>query len=268
MSTHELRILTVSAESPLNSLTLQSLYALNDADLIVHDQDLAKELRDLWSLDLQTHAIAPGMQHNIKTIENDVAGIASLLKRGQRVTRIALDLPSSLSRLHLEVKALQRQGVKYKLITSRDAFEKEAWQLKLPWLVNDQWDRFRIIESSNIKGDLNFWKNLASGSETLAIDSSLGSLKRFVEQLLEAGADPLRPVALVAHSPLQDPICWLTTLDEVDELLPQWKTKGATILYVGAWPRASSKGNQQDFWGPLAADAFQWLRTGTVTGVG
>lgn len=268
MSIHDLKILTVSANSTLNSLTLQALYSINEADLIVHDEVITDALYDFWSHTSRTLQVGAAQVKGSDAWESVIATISSTVKKGLRVTRIAADHPSHLNRLHEEVNELKKRGVKCRIIPHREAFEREAWQLKLPWLMDPESSRFRIIESTHLKGDATFWKELALASDTLAVDATQGALKNFVEQLLEAGADASRPVALVSYSPFQDPICWLTTLDEVDELLPQWKTKSATIFYVGAWPVATSRIQQPDFWGALAADAFHWLRTGTLTAMG
>jgi siroheme synthase len=268
MSHHDLSILTVSANNPLGSLTLQALLRINEADLIIHDDLIAEELRDFWSHGSRSLEIPSSPAGSAEILERTIAAIVSSFRSGQRVLRIVADQASLVNRLHEEVKELQRRRLKYRFIPNREAFEKEAWQLKLPWLTDHLSSRFAIIESLSLKADAAFWRELARGSHTLAVDAAQGSLKHFVEQLLEAGADPGRPVALVSHSPVQDPLCWLTTLDEVDELLPQWNSKASTLFYVGAWPQASSRGPQQDFWGPLAPEALQWLRTGRLTAIG
>ncbi len=260
MQTSELAIVGLAAGN-LDYLTLNGLSFIKDADVIVHDTGLDAEIRSLWSAQTRSIVLPQVAVSDEQHIEAEARLIVESIRGGQRVVRLSLDQPHLKKRLEAELKILKRLGVRQRIVPSLYALQKEAWDLRLPWLSELIPTQFRIIQSTSIRGDGPFWKQLAIGSDTLAIDLGQGKLHNFIDRLLLAGADPDRPVALVSHHPTQNPICWLTTLEEVDELLPQWKPQGATIVYIGTWPHAvRDSETNKNFWGSLETAAENWLR--------
>jgi siroheme synthase len=243
----------------LDQLTLSGLALIKDADVIIHDgeEETALEASRLTRKPCLVHT----PRYASSAIEAECRLISEWIRSGSRVVRLSHDDPEHRKRLERELGILRRNGVKTRFVPSLQALNQEAWNLRLPWLSESQGGKFRVIPSTQVRGDRNFWRYLAEEAQTLAVDVGRGKIDGFVERLLLAGADPERPVALVAHHPTQSPVCWLTTLEEVDELLPQWKPQGATILYIGTWPHAirDTEANQ-NFWGSLEAAAEVWLR--------
>jgi siroheme synthase len=243
----------------MDQLTLSGLALIKAADVIIHDgdEDVAREASQLAHKPCLIHT----PRYETSAIDAECRLISEWIRSGSRVVRLSHEDPEHKKRLERELHILRRNGVKARFVPSLTALHEEAWNLRLPWLIESQRGKFRVIPSTQVRGDRNFWRYLAEEAQTLAVDVGCGKIEGFVERLLLAGADPERPVALVAHHPTQSPICWLTTLEEVDALLPQWKPMGATILYLGTWPHAirDTEANQS-FWGSLEAAAEVWLR--------
>jgi len=243
----------------LDQLTLSGLALIKGANVVVYDAQLDAEIRAFGS-DQKHFPVHSGLQ-NGRPIEEECRHIADLIRRGSRVVRLSLDHDEHKKRLERELIVLRRLGIKKRFIPSMNALHNEAWNLRLPWLSEAMPGNFRVIPSTQVRGDRNFWRYLADEAQTLALDVGQGRLQGFIDRLLLAGADPERPVALVAHHPTQSPICWLTTLEEVDELWPQWQPNGATIVYIGTWPHAiRDTESNKSFWGSLEAAAEDWLR--------
>ncbi|WP_176736490.1 SAM-dependent methyltransferase [Oligoflexus tunisiensis] len=241
----------------LTQLTLMGRALIQQADVIccesaMEDAVLAFGADKRWKILTAQDA---------SQLEKEGRELAELLHSGARVVRLSFNQMDHKKRLEHELTILRRLGVRKRFFPSLQALHDEAWNLGLPWLSEAQPGAFRIIPSTQVRGDRHFWRYLADDAQTLAVDVGRGRIEIFVERLLLAGADPERPVALVAHHPTRSPICWLTTLEEVDELLPQWKPHGATILYIGTWPHAirDTEANKS-FWGSLEAAAEVWLR--------
>lgn len=246
-------------DGSLDSLTLNGLSLIKDADVIVHAGGLDPEILSLWNG--RKRSIVLNATLDIQRVESECRLLAETMRSGLRVVRVSIETTEEKKRLELELKILRSLGVRQRIVPSMQALHKEAWDLRLPWLSEILPTSFRIVQSVNIKGDRYFWREMAEKADTLAVDLGQGRLQNFVERLLLAGADPERPVALVAHHPTQSPMCWLTTLEEVDELLPQWKPVGATIVYIGTWPHAMrDTESNKNFWGSLEAAAETWLR--------
>ncbi len=258
MQPSELTIVGIAA-GLVHHLTLQGLTAIKEANVIVLDMGVDAEICSLWSSQKKTIVRMP--HRDSSQIEIESMEVASLIHTGLKVVRLSWDQANSKKRLDHELKFMRKLGIHLRVVPSVFALQQEAWDLRLPWLSEILPSQFRIVQSLEVEGDRFYWKQLADGAETLALDLGQARLQPFIDRLLLAGADPERPVALVAHNPTQSPSCWLTTLEEVDDLLPQWNPQAATIVYIGNWPHAvrDSEPNKS-FWGSLEVAAQSWMR--------
>lgn len=243
----------------LDQLTLTGLALIKDADIIIYDGEDETGIEASWFS--HKRCLVHTTSYDLAAMESDCRRVVEWMRGGFKLVRLSHEGSDHKKRLERELSILRRFGVKIRFAPSLQALHDEAWNLRLPWLSEAQRGNFRVIPSTHVRGDRNFWRYLADEAQTLAVDVGRGKIEIFVERLLLAGADAERPVALVAHHPTQSPICWLTTLEEVDELLPQWKPHGATIVYIGTWPHAIRETEaNQSFWGSLEAAAEVWLR--------
>jgi precorrin-4 methylase len=80
-----------------------------------------------------------------------------------------------------------------------------------------------------------FLKRLAQARKTLVVDVAPHHRQQFLDRLLQVINEPDRPAALVDYFPSQHPVCWITTLSEMDEMLTLWQAKGTTVIYIGSW---------------------------------
>ncbi|HET9237221.1 MAG TPA: SAM-dependent methyltransferase [Oligoflexus sp.] len=258
MQPSELSIVGIG-HGQLDQLTLTGLALIRDADIIIHDGEDETGIEAAWFSHKRCLVHTP--QYDGAAMEPECRRIAEWIRSGMKVVRLSHEQVDHKKRLDRELYFLRRFGVKIRFVPSLQSLHDEAWNLGLPWLSEAHRGNFRIIPSTQVRGDRNFWRYLADEAQTLAVDVGRGKIENFIERLLLAGADPDRPVALVAHHPTQSPVCWLTTLEEVDELLPQWKPNAATIVYIGTWPHAiRDTESNQSFWGSLEAAAEVWLR--------
>lgn len=249
------------ASGTLDSLTLNGLSAIKDAEVIIFEVGLNHEIRSLWSPNARTIMLHYNTGADSRYIESIARLIADTVRSGLKVVRLSLDQPSLNKCLDAELKILRKLGIGLKIVPSLLALKREAWELRLPWLSEAVPPAFRIIQSQTVQNDKVFWRQLAQGHETLILDLGYNRLVHFMDRLLLAGADPERPLALVAHHPTQSPLCWLTTLEEVDELWPQWRPNAATIVYIGNWPHTVRESDHEpSFWGAMEAAAANWLR--------
>jgi siroheme synthase len=243
----------------LDQLTLTGQALIKEADIIIYDGEDETGLEPSWFS--QKRCLIHTAAYDAAAVESDCRRIVEWIQSGFKVVRLSHEDAEHKKRLESELIFLRRFGAKIRFVPSLQALHDEAWNLGLPWLSEAQRGNFRVIPSTEVRGDRNFWRYLADEAQTLALDAGRGRIANFIERLLLAGADPERPVALVAHHPTQSAMCWLTTLEEVDELLPQWKPNAATIVYIGTWPHAiRDTESNKSFWGSLEAAAEVWLR--------
>ncbi len=244
----------------LDGLTLNGLAAIKDADLVIYENGLSEKVLSFFSARSRCLPLSRHDESEEKAVAEEVATYIAELREEQKVVRLSLDHAPMKHNLALELKVFKSQGLRLRYLPSLHTLQNVAWDLALPWLSVHALSTFRVIQAVEVTKDRDFWQQLAGTSETIAIDIGPHRLLSIIDRLLRAGADPERPAALVAHHPTQNPVCWLTTLAEMDELIPAWKPKGASTVYIGSWPhQLPAVVTNENFWGRLQKEAEAWL---------
>jgi len=246
----------------LKSLSPSGFAAIKAADLIVYEYGLSAEVLSLFSS--RGHCLPSSRlsKSEEKEIPTKTATYVEELREGKTVVRLSLDHAALKNILASELKLFKTQGLSIRYLPSLHTLQKVAWDLGLPWLSIHVPSSFRVIQSTEVTKDLKFWQQLAGTTATLAVDVGPHRLLSIVDRLLKAGADPNNPAALVAHHPTQNPVCWLTTLGEMDELLPAWKPTGATTVYIGKWlHQLPAVVIDENLWGRIQREAEAWLES-------
>lgn len=213
-------------------ITLSGLLALKQAQLIVASTQHIPHLKGLLPLRKNSEFLVLSERQTLDSIAEQVLKVDAALEKGDSVLRIWVEGQEDEAAVRLELDYYRKAGIDYKTIPSRQVIIREALALKLPWLSPNKAGRIQLLLSAQIKGDQAFWGRLARSDATLALDLGDDQPHEVLERLLQAGAGMQRGVALVSHHPFRSPICWLTTLEEVETLWPQWYTDGATLLYI------------------------------------
>jgi siroheme synthase len=194
--------------------------SLQNADLVLLDKDLPCEFA------------FPATRKNGFLYETDKQ---ELMKYGKKIVRLCSDAREPNAALTRELQFARKQGFRMNYVPCPETFNELTWRLGLPWLSPFSTVGCELIQSTDCCNCQMFWYRLDHSSRTIALDLPRQQWHRFVERMLWEFSNPERPAALVDHVPMQHPVCWLTTLSELDEALSVWEPQGSTIIYIGQW---------------------------------
>jgi uroporphyrin-III C-methyltransferase/precorrin-2 dehydrogenase/sirohydrochlorin ferrochelatase len=242
--------------SGVAGLSSKGLSTIRDADLILYDHELPEELRTYIvgegrSLKLAQQSTGRRINQT-STLVNEL----KFVKKGHKLVRLCSDQSWQSHRLANDLHAAKKNGFKIDYVPSRDAFYDLAWDLGLPWLSAQQTEDFDLVQALELSCCSGFWKRLAQGRKTLVVDVAPHQRQQFLDRLLLELKDIDRPAALVDCLPAQHPVCWLTTLSEMDEMLTLWQARGTTVIYIGSWHHGEyQEAMDSHYWSQLRREA-------------
>jgi hypothetical protein len=152
--------------------------------------------------------------------------------RGSFITRFMGPRSRSSQSLKEDLTHTERFGFPIHYYPSQETLELGVSQIRLPWYYPDLLSEIKVISNYRRTYGLSKLSRLIHTDATLAFDVSLEDLPDLVEHLCFMNRDSRRALALVSHHFHRAPMCWLTTLGEVHELIPQWDCQGSTTVYL------------------------------------
>ncbi len=215
-------------------LTLKALRALQDADIIFHDELVTPDIlerarRDARRVPVGRRVGEPGIgQDTINRLLIEAA------KAGQRVVRLKGGDPFIFGRGGEEVEALRAAGVSYSVIPGITAGLAAAAQFEVPLTFRREAVRVMFLTAHNAQdAEAIDWSLLADPKTTLVVYMGLTAAPAVRAGLLAAGRPPQTPVGVFARVTRDDATSAIGTLDELSDLVEKVGSPTA-ILVIGA----------------------------------
>lgn len=181
-------------------LTLKALRALQDADVILHDRLVPAAVLDYARRDaecISVGKIAGGAGVGQETIN---ALLIEHARRGRRVVRLKGGDPLIFGRGGEELEALARAGIAFSVIPGISAANGCAAYAGIPLTHRDHAHSVSFVtghtRGSGAEPD---WAMLARPKSTVVFYMGLARLGRTLAKLIEHGASPELPAALIAQ---------------------------------------------------------------------
>jgi uroporphyrin-III C-methyltransferase/precorrin-2 dehydrogenase/sirohydrochlorin ferrochelatase len=215
-------------------LTLRALRLLGEADVIVHDRLVSKEVLEVARRDARKIYVGK-MRANHCLKQEDINDLlVRLAQQGNKVIRLKGGDPLVFGRGGEEAEALEAAGVAYEIVPGITAALACAAQARIP-LTHRAVARSVTLLTGHTKDgvlDIDFATLVRTGG-TLAIYMGIVSLPRLRDGMLAAGLPPATPAALIERGGSADHRELFGTLDELVEHAPGWSSDGPTLVLVG-----------------------------------
>jgi uroporphyrin-III C-methyltransferase / precorrin-2 dehydrogenase / sirohydrochlorin ferrochelatase len=215
-------------------LTLKGLRALNEADVILHDRLVSREVLALARRDAQLIEVAKesGTHHTTQ------AGIHALLlehaRAGRRVVRLKGGDPFVFGRGGEELEFLHAHGIAFEVVPGITAALACAAYAGIPLTHRDHAQSVRFVTAHCRESlDTLDWQSLAAERQTLAVYMGVAGLEKLRARLLAHGRGAQTPVALVENGSRSEQRVLLGRLDELPQLARQHAVKSPALLIVG-----------------------------------
>ena len=225
-------------------LTVKALRALQDADVVFHDELVSPEILDRARRDAQRIPVGrrigkPGIgQAAINRLLIEAA------KSGQRAVRLKGGDGFVFGRGGEEVEALREAGIAYSVVPGITAALGAAAQFEVPLTFRNEALRITFLTAHQAKdAETVDWSALTDEKMTIVVYMGMTAAASVRAGLLAAGRLPQTPVGIFARATLPDAQAEVGTLDELPGLVervgrgPAVLVIGDVVAHAAAWRR-------------------------------
>jgi uroporphyrin-III C-methyltransferase/precorrin-2 dehydrogenase/sirohydrochlorin ferrochelatase len=215
-------------------LTFKALRLMQQADVIVYDRLVSKEVMELVRRDAEL--IYAGKERDNHAIPQ--GGINQLLvdlaKAGRRVCRLKGGDPFIFGRGGEEIEELASNNIPFQVVPGITAANGCSSYSGIPLTHRDYSQSARFVTGHLKDGTMNLpWNELAVESQTIVFYMALVGAKYMSQQLIAHGMDKNMPVALIEKGTTNQQKVWTTTLKELPHTVESNEIHPPTLIIVG-----------------------------------
>ena len=214
-------------------LTIKAHRALQQADIIVYDRRVSREVIALARRDAEL--IYVGKQEGNHGIGQD--GINDLLvkeaKQGKRVVRLKSGDPMVFGRIAEEMTALRNHDITLEVIPGITALTGIAAKTQIPLTDRAYASSITLVTAHLKDGSYKDWANLAGEGRTLGIYMGVKSVQNISNGLQRQGVRSSMPVAIIENGTRDNERRFFTTLSELPKTIADHHVKSPALLLIG-----------------------------------
>ncbi len=238
-------------------LTLRALRLLNEADVILHDRLVSKDVLALARRDAEFIEVAKESGHHYTTQDRIHALLLEHAKAGKRVVRLKGGDPFIFGRGGEECEVLRANDIPYEIVPGVTAALACAAYAGIPLTHRDHAQSLRLVTAHCQKSEDSLdWQQLAAEKQTLAVYMGVASLDRLQSKLIEHGRHPHTPIALIENGSRKEQRVIVGTLENLSQQALQHLVKSPALLIIG---EVAAFANSLHWFGdaPLGANKIQ-----------
>lgn len=215
-------------------LTLHALRALQQADVILSDRLVSKEILALARREAQVISVGkqPGGHGARQSRINRLLVVHA--RRGRAVVRLKGGDPFVFGRGGEELEYLRRHGVAYEVVPGITAALACAAYAGVP-LTHREYSQGLQFVTAHCRDSLDRidWQGLARPGQTLAFYMGVAELGTLRDRLTGAGLSPATPAVLVENGTRPEQRVIVTTLATLPEAAARQAISSPAMLFVG-----------------------------------
>ena len=228
-------------------LTFKALRLMQQADVILYDRLVSKEVMELVRRDAEL--IYVGKERDNHTVaQGDINQLlVDLAKQGRRVCRLKGGDPFIFGRGGEEIETLAENGIPFQVVPGITAASGCSTYSGIPLTHRDYSQSCRFVTGHLKDGSMNLpWDELAVEQQTIVFYMALVGSKHLSEQLIAHGMRSDMPVALVEKGTTPDQKVYTTTLAGLPDLVKNETIHAPTLIIVGEVVKLREKLNWFD----------------------
>ena len=215
-------------------LTFRALRLMQQADVVLYDRLVSKEILDLARRDARK--IYVGKERSNHTLPQPAINdrLADLARNGERVLRLKGGDPFIFGRGGEEIGELTRQGIPFQVVPGITAAAGCASYAGIP-LTHRDFAQSCVFVTGHLKDgsvDLN-WEMLAQPQQTVVIYMGLIGLPIICRELITHGVDKSMPIALIEQGTTKKQRVFTGTLANLHDSIGDKKVRAPTLLIIG-----------------------------------
>ena len=215
-------------------LTFRALRLMQQADVVLYDRLVSKEILDLTRRDAEK--IYVGKERTKHTVPQPKINeqLATLAKQGKRVLRLKGGDPFIFGRGGEEIGELTKEGISFQVVPGITAASGCASYSSIP-LTHRDYAQSCIFVTGHMKDgsiDLN-WETLAQPKQTVVIYMGLVGLPVICKELIAHGVDADMPIALIEQGTTQRQRVFTGSLSTLPGIIEKSAVRAPTLVIVG-----------------------------------
>ncbi|MCS6947247.1 MAG: uroporphyrinogen-III C-methyltransferase, partial [Steroidobacteraceae bacterium] len=233
-------------------LTMQALRALQNADVILYDRLVSRQILALARRDAEKIPVGktPGGPSTPQPVINEQ--MISLAAAGKRVVRLKGGDPFVFGRGAEELDALRAAGVPFDVVPGITAATALALA-GIPLTHRELASGVRLVSAQRAASAAALdWHSWARTDETLVVYMGVAQLETLCEELQRHGRDGATPVAIVERVSLPEQRVLVTTLAAASAAAEQHRIEAPALVVIGA---VAARARDYHFFGAPPIDA-------------
>ncbi len=219
-------------------LTLKARKRLHEADVILHDRLITKEILELArreALVIETGKKGFGPSWNQEDINEAMVKYANA---GHHIVRLKGGDPVIYGRLDEETTVLQTNHIDFEVVPGVSAANSAAASLGVSLTKRERNSEFRFLTGRDVDGFAEHdWNSLAKKNQCAAIYMGAKQATQLRGRLLMHGADPSKAVTLVENASRKDERVIYSNLLNFPDDLTKAEARGPVVILFGIGER-------------------------------
>ena len=216
-------------------VTLKAIRRLREADVVIHDRLVPRELLDEARADAELidAGKAPGRHCVGQAQINDL--LVDRARRCGRVVRLKGGDPGVFARLAEEIEAVRAAGVRFEIVPGVSAALAAAARLGIALTARGRASTLTLATGADRHGRLPAldWGALARSEGTLAFYMAVGALPAVTSSLTALGRDSREPAVVVERVGCPGERVVAGRLDDIAERARRAGVEAPAVLLVG-----------------------------------
>jgi uroporphyrin-III C-methyltransferase / precorrin-2 dehydrogenase / sirohydrochlorin ferrochelatase len=217
-------------------LTLRALRALREADVILFDNLVSREILDYARREAKRLLVGKTGYGPSCRQEDINALMVNLAKSGQRVVRLKGGDPLIFGRAGEELAACKAAGVAVEVVPGITAAQGVACRLGIPLTDRKYARRLQYVTGHGKGGALprDFdWHGLADSQTTTAIYMPVRTIKELVAKAVTEGLDPDMPAVAAVRATQPEQRVIAARIADLPDLLTETAPDGPVLVMIG-----------------------------------
>lgn len=219
-----------------NLITLRAAQLLKEADIIVYDRLVSKEILNLIPAETEKIYVGKSSEHH----EVDQDRINRLMvkeaARGRTVVRLKGGDPFIFGRGGEEAQALRRAGLRFEVVPGISSALAVPAYAGIPLTHRDYACSAVIVTGHEGWGKVGRpvdWEGLARSADTIVVLMGVSTLPIIVEALIKGGKDRETPVAVIENGTTKTQRVTTGTLHDIVEKAGKSGVKPPAVIVIG-----------------------------------
>ena len=216
-------------------LTFRALRLMQRADVVLHDRLVGTDILDLVRRDAKRIDVGKLPKKHTMSQEDIGTLMVELARTGKRVLRLKGGDPFIFGRGGEEIETLAAHAIPFQVVPGITAASGCSAYAGIPLTHRDHAQSCLLVTGHGKNGVLNLdWQAMLRPSQTVVVYMGFASLQTLSQELINHGADPDTPAALVDNGTHQNQTVIVATVQTLAAKAAAANLAGPAIIIIGS----------------------------------